>query len=167
MTSAANEFDIEALASDGTDDSDLVKTLRAALKAQSKINKELSTENTQFKSQSRAVSLVEALKSKGVADEKAAKVAKLYPADSDASTEAVAKWLDEYADAFGIETKTDTTATPEAQAAIQQFGQAVQSAPQAPAFDQEAFVREFRSVADGEALAAAMARTGIKVEVTK
>ena len=92
-----------------TDDSsnDLVKQLRKASKQK---DKELNELRSQFESLSkgqRERSIKDALASRGINP----KIASFIPQDIDPTEESVSKWLEDYADVFGIET-SQTQATP-------------------------------------------------------
>jgi hypothetical protein len=92
-----------------TDDSpnDLVKQLRKASKAK---DKELAELRSQFESLSkgqRERAIKDALAARGVNS----KIASFIPQDIDPTEESVSKWLEDYADVFGIETG-QTQATP-------------------------------------------------------
>lgn len=78
-------------------DTELVKNLRAALKAQTKARKEAETERDGFKTTTRKSSLADLLKAR----ELDPKVAAFIPAEVEATEEGVGKWLDEYGDVFG------------------------------------------------------------------
>jgi hypothetical protein len=92
-----------------TDDSsnDLVKQLRKASKQK---DKELNELKAQFESLNKAQrdrAIKDALASRGVNS----KIASFIPQDIDPTEESVSKWLEDYADVFGIET-SQTQATP-------------------------------------------------------
>ena len=92
-----------------TDDSsnDLVKQLRKASKQK---DKELNELRAQFESLSkgqRERAIKDALAARGVNS----KIASFIPQDIDPTEESVSKWLEDYADVFGIET-SQTQATP-------------------------------------------------------
>jgi hypothetical protein len=92
-----------------TDDSsnDLVKQLRKASKQK---DKELNELRAQFESLSkgqRERAIKDALAARGVNG----KIAAFIPQDIDPTEESVSKWLEDYADVFGIET-SQTQATP-------------------------------------------------------
>jgi hypothetical protein len=78
-------------------DTELVKNLRAALKAQTKARKEAESERDGFKTTTRKASLSDLLKAR----ELDPKVAAFIPAEVEATEEGVGKWLDEYGDVFG------------------------------------------------------------------
>ena len=86
---------------------DLVKQLRKASKQK---DKELAELRSQFESLSkgqRERAIKDALASRGVNS----KIASFIPQDIDPTEESVSKWLEDYADVFGIETG-QTQATP-------------------------------------------------------
>ena len=94
---------------DFTEDSsnDLVKQLRKASKQK---DKELNELRAQFESLSkgqRERAIKDALAARGVNS----KIASFIPQDIDPTEESVSKWLEDYADVFGIETG-QTQATP-------------------------------------------------------
>ena len=93
----------------GIEDSgnDLVKQLRKATKQK---DKELAELKAQFESLNKAQrerAIKDALESRGVNG----KIASFIPQDIDPTEESVSKWLEDYADVFGIETG-QTQATP-------------------------------------------------------
>ena len=93
----------------GIEDSgnDLVKQLRKATKQK---DKELAELKAQFESLNKAQrerAIKDALASRGVNS----KIAAFIPQDIDPTEESVSKWLEDYADVFGIET-SQTQATP-------------------------------------------------------
>ena len=86
---------------------DLVKQLRKATKQK---DKELSELKAQFENLNKAQRervIKDALASRGVNS----KIAAFIPQDIDPTEESVSKWLEDYADVFGIETN-QTQATP-------------------------------------------------------
>ena len=90
-----------------TDDSsnDLVKQLRKASKQK---DKELNELRSQFESLSKGQrdrSIKDALASRGINP----KIASFIPQDIDPTEESVSKWLEDYADVFGIETSQTQT----------------------------------------------------------
>jgi hypothetical protein len=80
-------------------DTDLVKKLRKALKAEQKRNKELETNLGDLTKSQRERVLKDVLSSRGIN----AKVASFVPTDLDASEEAITTWLEQNADVFGFE----------------------------------------------------------------
>ena len=90
-----------------TDDSsnDLVKQLRKASKQK---DKELNELRSQFESLSKGQrdrTIKDALASRGINP----KIASFIPQDIDPTEESVSKWLEDYADVFGIETSQTQT----------------------------------------------------------
>ena len=92
-----------------TDDSsnDLVKQLRKASKAKDKELNELKAQFESLNKAQRERAIKDALASRGVNS----KIASFIPQDIDPTEESVSKWLEDYADVFGIETG-QTQATP-------------------------------------------------------
>ena len=92
-----------------TDDSsnDLVKQLRKASKQKDKELQELRAQFEGLNKAQRERAIKDALASRGVNS----KIASFIPQDIDPTEESVSKWLEDYADVFGIETG-QTQATP-------------------------------------------------------
>jgi hypothetical protein len=92
-----------------TDDSsnDLVKQLRKASKAKDKELNELKAQFESLNKAQRERAIKDALAARGVNS----KIASFIPQDIDPTEESVSKWLEDYADVFGIET-SQTQATP-------------------------------------------------------
>ncbi len=92
-----------------TDDSsnDLVKQLRKASKTKDKELQELRSQFESLNKSQRERAIKDALAARGVNS----KIASFIPQDIDPTEESVSKWLEEYADVFGIET-SQTQATP-------------------------------------------------------
>jgi len=91
-----------------TDDSsnDLVKQLRRAAKQKDKELQELKAQFEGLNKAQRERAIKDALASRGVNS----KIASFIPQDIDPTEESVSKWLEDYADVFGIETsQTQTT----------------------------------------------------------
>lgn len=80
-------------------DTDLVKKLRRALKAEQKRAKELESNIGQLSKAQRERALKDVLSSKGIN----AKVAQFIPSEVDASEEAVNSWLEQNGDIFGAQ----------------------------------------------------------------
>lgn len=91
----AQQWDVDEDQQDGTD---LVRDLRRQLKELSKRNSELETSLENVSKQSRARTVADFVKSKGL-DEK---VAKLIPSSVEASDEGLQGWLSEFGDVFGL-----------------------------------------------------------------
>ena len=94
---------------DFTQDSsnDLVKQLRKAAKQKDKELQELRAQFEGLNKAQRERAIKDALASRGVNS----KIASFIPQDIDPTEESVSKWLEDYADVFGIET-SQTQATP-------------------------------------------------------
>ncbi len=86
---------------------DLVKQLRKASKAKDKELQELKAQFESLNKSQRERAIKDALASRGVNS----KIASFIPQDIDPTEESVSKWLEDYADVFGIET-SQTQATP-------------------------------------------------------
>jgi hypothetical protein len=86
---------------------DLVKQLRKASKAKDKELQELKAQFESLNKAQRDRAIKDALASRGVNS----KIASFIPQDIDPTEESVSKWLEDYADVFGIET-SQTQATP-------------------------------------------------------
>jgi hypothetical protein len=86
---------------------DLVKQLRRASKAKDKELQELKAQFESLNKAQRDRAIKDALASRGVNS----KIASFIPQDIDPTEESVSKWLEDYADVFGIET-SQTQATP-------------------------------------------------------
>ena len=86
---------------------DLVKQLRKASKAKDKELNELKAQFESLNKAQRERAIKDALASRGVNS----KIASFIPQDIDPTEESVSKWLEDYADVFGIETG-QTQATP-------------------------------------------------------
>jgi hypothetical protein len=94
---------------DFNDDSsnDLVKQLRKASKQKDKELNELKAQFESLNKAQRERAIKDALASRGVNS----KIASFIPQDIDPTEESVSKWLEDYADVFGIES-SQTQATP-------------------------------------------------------
>ena len=86
---------------------DLVKQLRKAAKQKDKELQELRAQFDGLNKAQRERAIKDALASRGVNS----KIASFIPQDIDPTEESVSKWLEDYADVFGIETG-QTQATP-------------------------------------------------------
>ena len=86
---------------------DLVKQLRKATKQKDKELAELKAQFENLNKAQRERAIKDALASRGVNS----KIASFIPQDIDPTEESVSKWLEDYADVFGIETG-QTQATP-------------------------------------------------------
>ena len=92
---------------DFTEDSsnDLVKQLRKASKTKDKELQELRSQFESLNKSQRERAIKDALAARGVNS----KIASFIPQDIDPTEESVSKWLEEYADVFGIETSQTQT----------------------------------------------------------
>ena len=90
-----------------TDDSsnDLVKQLRKASKTKDKELQELRSQFESLNKAQRERAIKDALAARGVNS----KIASFIPQDIDPTEESVSKWLEDYADVFGIETSQTQT----------------------------------------------------------
>jgi hypothetical protein len=86
---------------------DLVKQLRKASKQKDKELNELKAQFESLNKSQRERAIKDALASRGVNS----KIASFIPQDIDPTEESVSKWLEDYADVFGIEV-SQTQATP-------------------------------------------------------
>lgn len=109
------------------------KALREAYEKLKKENATALERLAKLEAAERATSVTQALKAKGLSDEKAAKVARFYNAD-DTSADAVGKWLEGEADTFGLSTaapqQTQAPEDPNAQAAARVLGATFQEPAQ-------------------------------------
>lgn len=80
-------------------DTDLVKKLRKALKAEQRRAKELETNLGELSKAQKERILKDVFTSRGVN----AKIAAFVPNDIEASEEAISSWIDQYSDVFGIQ----------------------------------------------------------------
>ena len=80
-------------------DTDLVKKLRKALKAEQRRNKELETSYGELTKAQKERILKDVLSSKGVNQ----KIAQFIPSDIEASEDAISAWLDANGDVFGYQ----------------------------------------------------------------
>jgi len=89
------------------DSNDLVKQLRKATKAKDKELAELKAQYESLAKSNRERAIKDALASRGVNG----KIAAFIPQDIDPTEESVSKWLEDYADVFGIQ-QAEAQATP-------------------------------------------------------
>ena len=102
----------------GNEPQDVVKQLRKVNRTLEKRLKELETEATTLKTQTRQRTVKDVLSAKGINP----KVAAFIPQDIDTTEEAVSAWLTEYGDVFGVQTSEETqvkNASTDAQRRIQ------------------------------------------------
>jgi hypothetical protein len=147
------------LFNDDANDTDLVKSLRKALKDKDKALREKDDILATYSKKERASSLADVLKEKGLDS----KVTKLYPADAETTPEAVDAWLAEFGDLFGIQQQNGTTADEETQQAAARIAGASANAPSGnAAFDVQSLVAEIANAKNDTELAAAYAKAGLK-----
>jgi hypothetical protein len=108
------------------DGNDLVKQLRKANKQKEKELAELKAQFDNISKANRERAIKDALASRGVNS----KIASFIPQDIDPTEESVSKWLEDYADVFGVQTQSNQ-ATPNVDpaqaAAYQRMTNAVES----------------------------------------
>jgi len=117
---------------------DVVGQLRKVNRSLEKRAKELEQELSGLKSQTRQRTVKDVLQAKGLNP----KIAALIPQDIEPSDEALAKWVEEYGDVFGIQTSTEekpAEKSPEvkAQARINN----IVATGSAPDIDEDAFAK--------------------------
>lgn len=110
MAEEYNEFDFED--EDLGSGTDLVKKLRKQIDQLSKQLKERDEILAEFTTLSHEASIGEILEGFGLNP----RIAAFIPEDVEADEDAVAEWLNEYGDAFGIEAVEEETPSPDAQA---------------------------------------------------
>jgi hypothetical protein len=98
-------------------ETDLVKKLRKALKAEQKRNKELESSLGELSKSQRERILKDVFSSRGVNP----KVAAFIPSDLDASEEAISGWLEQNADVFGFEVQPQQEVSQQDVAALRQM----------------------------------------------
>ena len=103
------EYDYED--EDNGSGTDLVKKLRKQIDALSKQVKERDEILAEFTTQSHEASIGEILEQFGLNP----RIAKFIPDEVEADEDAVAQWLNEYGDAFGIEAVEEGAESPDAQ----------------------------------------------------
>ena len=109
MAEEYNEYDFED--DDLGSGTDLVKKLRKQIDALSKQVKERDEILAEYTTLSHEASIGEILEGFGLNP----RIAKFIPDDIEADEDAVAEWLNEYGDAFGIEAVEEETQSPDAQ----------------------------------------------------
>ena len=110
MAEEYNEFDFED--DDLGSGTDLVKKLRKQIDALQKQVKERDEILAEYTTLSHEASIGEILEGFGLNP----RIAAFIPEDIEADEDAVAEWLNEYGDAFGIEAVEEETLSPDAQA---------------------------------------------------
>jgi hypothetical protein len=120
-----SNYDYEDDDFDTTDGGDLVKQLRKATKAKDKELAELKAQYESLAKANRERAIKDALASRGVNS----KIAAFIPQDIDPTEESVSKWLEDYADVFGVETQANQAkpnVDPKQAAAYQRMTNAVE-----------------------------------------
>jgi hypothetical protein len=112
------EYDFEDDTDEFESGTDLLKKLRKQVSVLSKEIKERDDLISQFQTYSHEASVGEILESYGLNP----KIAKFIPSDVEADEDAVAEWLNEYGDAFGI-TAVDESGSAEVEADAQAYEQ--------------------------------------------
>ena len=102
-----SNYDYEDDDLDTNDGGDLVKQLRKATKQKDKELAELKAQYENLAKANRDRAIKDALSSRGVNT----KIASFIPQDIDPTEESVSKWLENYADVFGVQ-QAETQATP-------------------------------------------------------
>jgi len=102
-----SNYDYEDDDFDTNDGGDLVKQLRKATKQKDKELAELKAQYESLAKSNRERAIKDALASRGVNT----KIASFIPQDIDPTEESVSKWLEDYADVFGVQ-QAETQATP-------------------------------------------------------
>ena len=118
-----------------SDGGDLVKQLRKATKQKDKELAELKAQYEQLSKAQRERAIKDALASRGVNS----KIASFIPQDIDPTEESVSKWLEDYADVFGVQTQSNQAAPnvdPKQAAAYQRMTNAVEQG-NTPEFQEE------------------------------
>jgi hypothetical protein len=105
-------------------DTDLVKKLRKALKAEQKRNKELETTMGDLTKSQKERILKDALASRGVNP----KIAQFIPSDIEASEDAIGAWLDSNGDVFGYTPSEKSKVAQQDIAAMQRMDSALTGA---------------------------------------
>ena len=120
-----SNYDYEDDDFETTDGGDLVKQLRKATKAKDKELAELKAQYESLAKANRERAIKDALASRGVNS----KIAAFIPQDIDPTEESVSKWLEDYADVFGVETQANQAkpnVDPKQAAAYQRMTNAVE-----------------------------------------
>jgi chorismate mutase len=124
---------------DTNDGGDLVKQLRKATKAKDKELAELKAQYESLAKANRERAIKDALASRGVNS----KIASFIPQDIDPTEESVSKWLEDYADVFGVQSQSNQATPnvdPKQAAAYQRMTNAVEQGV-TPEFQEEVYRR--------------------------
>ncbi len=128
--------DFDPSANDGND---LVKQLRKATKAKDKELAELKAQYESLAKANRERAIKDALASRGVNS----KIATFIPQDIDPTEESVSKWLEDYADVFGVQSQSNQATPnvdPKQAAAYQRMTNAIEQGA-TPEFQEEVYRR--------------------------
>lgn len=149
--------ELDDLLNESDNDSDLVKSLRKALKDANKQKGDLERTLAERAKGDRTRTLADIFREKGVPE----KAAKYFPSDVDPSPEAVDKWIEEDGDLFGV-TKQETVADPGMQEAAQRIAAVTGGAPSGTqVMDVQSLIAEMRNAKNPEELAAVYAKAGM------
>ena len=108
----ATNYDDDDFFDEDNEPQDVVKQLRKVNRTLEKRLKELETEATTLKNQTRQRTVKDVLTAKGVNP----KVAAFIPQDIEITEEAVTNWLNEYGDVFGVQNAADNKGESQSQA---------------------------------------------------
>ena len=121
------------------DGNDLVKQLRKATKQKDKELAELKAQYESLAKANRERAIKDALASRGVNS----KIASFIPQDIDPTEESVSKWLEDYADVFGVQSQSNQATPnvdPKQAAAYQRMTNAIEQGA-TPEFQEEVYRR--------------------------
>jgi len=128
-------------------DTDLVKKLRKALKAEQKRNKELESTLGDLTNSQKERILKDALASRGVNP----KIAQFIPSDIEASEDAIGAWLDSNGDVFGYKPSEKSKVAQQDIAAMQRMDSALTGA-ETPASSDDLLNRIANAASEDEIL---------------
>ncbi len=134
-----SNYDYEDDDFDTNDGGDLVKQLRKATKAKDKELAELKAQYESLAKANRERAIKDALASRGVNS----KIASFIPQDIDPTEESVSKWLEDYADVFGVQSQSNQATPnvdPKQAAAYQRMTNAIEQGA-TPEFQEEVYRR--------------------------
>jgi chorismate mutase len=134
-----SNYDYEDDDFDTDSGNDLVKQLRKATKAKDKELAELKAQYESLAKANRERAIKDALASRGVNS----KIASFIPQDIDPTEESVSKWLEDYADVFGVQSQSNQATPnvdPKQAAAYQRMTNAIEQGA-TPEFQEEVYRR--------------------------
>jgi chorismate mutase len=134
-----SNYDYEDDDFDTNDGGDLVKQLRKATKQKDKELAELKAQYESLAKANRERAIKDALASRGVNS----KIASFIPQDIDPTEESVSKWLEDYADVFGVQSQSNQATPnvdPKQAAAYQRMTNAIEQGA-TPEFQEEVYRR--------------------------